>query len=90
MKTTLICLCMTTLTEVFPCIFLGCKAIARVKTAKTGHGSHSSNSVVICVVLLLFGCSMYCLCVNVYCHRVTTQMQFINISYIISSAEINP
>jgi hypothetical protein len=33
----------------------------------------------------LFGCylccSVYCLCVNVYCHRVTTQLQLINISY---------
>jgi len=31
----------------------------------------------------LFGCylccSVYCLCVNVYCHRVTTQLQLINI-----------
>ena len=26
-------------------------------------------------------CSMYCLCVNVYCHRVTAQLQLINISY---------
>ena len=26
-------------------------------------------------------CSMYCLCVNVYCHRVTTQLQLTNISY---------
>jgi hypothetical protein len=24
---------------------------------------------------------MYCLCVNVYCHRVTTRLQLINISY---------
>jgi hypothetical protein len=24
---------------------------------------------------------MYCLCVNVYCHRLTTQLQLINISY---------
>jgi len=23
---------------------------------------------------------MYCLCVNVYCHQVTTQLQLINIS----------
>jgi len=31
-------------------------------------------------------CSMYCLCVNVYCHRVTTQVQLIYIiSYIICS-----
>ena len=43
-----------TLTEVFPCFFCGCKANARVKLAKTGHGSHSSTLVVICVVRLLF------------------------------------
>jgi hypothetical protein len=43
-----------TLTEVFPCYFLSCKANARVKLAKTRHGSHSSKLVVICVVHLLF------------------------------------
>jgi hypothetical protein len=43
-----------TLTEVFPCIFLSCKENARVKLAKTGHVSHSSKLVVICVVRLLF------------------------------------
>jgi len=78
-----------TLTEVFPCFFLSCKANARVKLAKTGHGSHSSTLFVICVVRLLFVLFyfMYYLCVNVYCHRVTTQLQLINISYrIISSA----
>jgi len=42
------------LTEVFPCFFLSCKANARVKLAKTGHGPHSSTLVVICVVRLLF------------------------------------
>ena len=35
-------------------LFLSCKANARVKLAKTGHGSHSSILVVICVVRLLF------------------------------------
>ena len=35
-------LCMTTLSEVFLCFFLSCKANARVKPAKTGHGPHSS------------------------------------------------
>jgi len=63
------------LTEVFLCFFLSCKANARVKLAKTGHGPHST----ILVVFVLFGCylccSMYCLYVNVYCHRVTTQLQ---------------
>jgi hypothetical protein len=43
-----------TLTEGFPCFFLSCKANARVKLAKTGHGPHSSTLVVICVVRLLF------------------------------------
>jgi hypothetical protein len=28
---------------------------------------------------------MYCLCVNVYCHQVTTQLQLINVSYIINT-----
>jgi len=38
----IVCLCMTILTEVFPCFFLSCKANARVKPAQTGHGPHSS------------------------------------------------
>jgi hypothetical protein len=74
-----------TLAEVFPCFFLSCKANARVKLAKTGHGTHSSKLVVICVVLLLF-VSFYVLfvykCVVYYCHRVKTQLQLRNISYI--------
>jgi hypothetical protein len=43
-----------TLTEDFPFFFLSCKANARVKLAKTGHGLYSSTLVVIYVVLLLF------------------------------------
>ena len=70
-----------TLTEVFPYFFLGCKANARVILAKTGHGPHSSKIVVLFYVLFILYCSMYCLCVNVYCHRVTTQLQLTNISY---------
>jgi len=49
-----------TLTEVSPWFFLSCKANARVKLAKMGHGPHSSKlvvflccSVVICVVLCI-------------------------------------
>jgi hypothetical protein len=38
----IVCLCMTTLTEVFLCFLLSCKANARVKPAKTEHGLHSS------------------------------------------------
>ena len=49
-----------TLTEVFPCFFLGCKANARIILAKTGHGPHSSKIVVLFYVLLFLYCSMYC------------------------------
>jgi hypothetical protein len=78
-----------TLTEVFPCFFLSCKATARVKLAKTVHGLHSPllccSTVVLFYLLIDLYRSMYCLCVNVYyCHRVTTQLQLTNISYIIS------
>ena len=74
-----------TLTEVFPCFFLGCKANARVILAKMGHGPHSFKIVVLFYVLFVLYCSMYCLCVNVYCHWVTTQLQLTNISYHIIS-----
>jgi hypothetical protein len=43
-----------TLTEDFPCFLLSCKANARVKVAKTGHGPRYSTLVVIRVVRLLF------------------------------------
>ena len=47
-----------TLTEVFPCFFLSCKANARVNLAKTGHGPHSHK---------LLCSSMYCLFCVVLC-----------------------
>jgi hypothetical protein len=60
-----------TLTEVFPCFSLSCKANARVKPAKMGHGQHSSKTF--CLVLCIFVLcrSVYCLCVNVYCTTAT-------------------
>ena len=47
-----------TLTEAFPCLFLSCKANARVNLAKTGHDPHSHK---------LLCCSMYCLFCIVLC-----------------------
>jgi hypothetical protein len=41
-----------TLTEIFPCFSLSCKANARVQLANTGHGQQSSKFV-ICVVLFV-------------------------------------
>jgi hypothetical protein len=66
-----------TLSVVFPCFFLSCKANARGKTRKDGARPalfhiicYLGCSVVICVVVCI---------VCVYCHRVTTQLQLINI-----------
>jgi magnesium-transporting ATPase (P-type) len=70
-----------TLTEVFPCFFLSCKANARVYLAKTGHGPHSSylvNCVVLyivcvdCVVLCIV-----CLCCSIYCLFVLFYLLFV-------------
>jgi len=47
-----------TLTEIFSCFFLSCKANVKVKLAKTGHGPHSSK---------MLCCSMYCLFCVVLC-----------------------
>ena len=58
------------LTEVFPCFFLSCKANVRVKPAKMGHGPHSSKIFVFYVLFVLCR-SVYCLCVNVYCTTAT-------------------
>jgi len=60
-----------TLTEIFPCFFLSCKANARVKPANTGHGPHSSKIFVLFCVFFVLCRSMYCLCVNVYCTTAT-------------------
>jgi hypothetical protein len=43
-----------------------------------------------CSMDFLFFCrSVYCLCVNVYCHRVSTQLQLTNISNIKYMVELN-
>ena len=68
-----------TLTEVFPCFFLSCKANVRVHLAKMGHGPHSSLIVLFHVLIVLFyvlfcvDCVVHvlCLCVNVYCTTAT-------------------
>jgi hypothetical protein len=51
-----------TLTEVFPCLFLSCKANASVYLAKTGHVPHSSQ-LVICVVLCIVCVDCVVLCI---------------------------
>ena len=68
-----------TLTEVFLCFSLSCKANTGVKLAKMGQGPHSSKLVIICVVLLLFVLFyvlsvfvlFYVLFANVHCSTAT-------------------
>jgi len=81
------CLCVVyvfldaaTLTDVFPCFFLSCKANTRVNLAKTGHGPHSPK-LLCCSIYCLFCVLFVCKCVLYYCHRVSTHLQLINISY---------
>ena len=61
-----------------------CQGKIRKDGARPALFHISCCSFVICVVVCYLCCSMYCLCVNVYCHRVTTQLQLINISYSLS------
>jgi hypothetical protein len=73
-----------TLTEVFPCFFLSCKANARVKIRKDGGTACNLPIFLLFYVLFVLCRSVYCLCANVYCthcHRVATQLQLTNISY---------
>ena len=50
-------------------------------------GKHAHPIVVLFYVLFVLYRSTYCLCVNVYyCHRLTTQLQLTNISYIKNNA----
>ena len=69
-----VCLCLfyraswhssATLTEVLLCFFLSCKANARVKLAKMGHGPHTSKLFVLFYVLFVLCRSVYCVCVCV-------------------------
>jgi len=68
----LVCLCMTTLTEGFPCFLLSCKANATVKSARWGTARTFPNfCVVLCIfvlfyVLFVLWRSLYCLRVHVY------------------------
>jgi hypothetical protein len=60
-----------TLTEVFLCFFLSCKANSRVNPATMGHGAQSSKIFVLVYVLFVLCRSVYCFCVNVYCNTAT-------------------
>ena len=81
-----------TVTEVFPCFLLSCKANAGVKSAKMGHGPHSSRIFVFFYVLFVLCRSVYFLCVNVYCATATGWLPNCSEqirSYIISKVQVH-
>ena len=59
----IVCSSMATLSEVFPCFFLSCKANARVKPTKKGRARTLPN---FCVVLYIFCCPTHFLCYSIY------------------------
>jgi hypothetical protein len=61
-----VCLCMATLTEVFPCFFLSCKANARVKPAFFLFFVLLYAFFVMFYVMFVLCRSLYFLCVYVY------------------------
>jgi len=80
-----------TLTEVFPCHFLGCRAkfqgITRKDAARPAlfqkllcSSMYCLFYVVLCIVCVCV-CVCVCKCILYYCHRVATQSQLINISH---------
>ena len=74
-----------TLTEVFPCFFLSCKANARVKSRKDGARPALFQNF--CVILYIVCFVSFCVffvykCVLYYCHRVVANFQLTNIAYI--------
>jgi hypothetical protein len=82
----IVCLCVTTLPEVFPCFFLSCKVNARVKNPqRRGTACTLPNCcVVLCIICFVtYSVLFVCICVLNYCHRVATRLQ-LNISYHIS------
>ena len=62
-----------TLTEVFPCFFLSCKANARVCLSETGHGPHSSKNFCVsaCIVCFVSFCVLFVCKYVLYCTAAT-------------------
>jgi hypothetical protein len=74
------CIRSATLTEVFPCFFLSCKA----RKDGVRPALFLNFCVVLCIVCFVSFCVLFvCKCVLNYCHRVATQLQLINIYHII-------
>jgi hypothetical protein len=65
-----------TMTGVFPCFFLSCKQMPRYNSQRLGTARTRLKLIVSFCVLLV------CKCVLYYCHRVSTQLQLTNMSYI--------
>ena len=67
----MVCLCMATLTEVFPCFFPQLQGKCQGKTRKDGARPPLFLIVVLFYVLFVLCCFLNCLCVYAYCTTAT-------------------
>ena len=75
---------LTTLTEGFSVFFLSCKANARVKLAKSGHGPHLFRIIVFCVVLLIVLCyRLYAVLLLLCCTVICVALLLFLLSYVL-------
>jgi hypothetical protein len=83
---------MNTLTEVFPCFFLSCKANAIVNAQRGGTARNLPNfCVVACIVCFVSFCLLFvCICVLYYCHRVATRLQLNDMIPLLTAIGLSP
>ena len=73
-------------------LFLSCKANARVKLAKSGHGPHLFRIIVFCVVLVIVLCYFLyaAVVIMLYCYRVALLLFVLSYVLIVCTVPLPP